>query len=93
MDTGPVDSHLALGINARDKDRVTYRKKVTCAPIFAQDVGRVENMTDQDKGFAGDQFVRYYFGPNAAGYNWTYQYNLRSWLNRFDYSLQYVSPF
>jgi hypothetical protein len=33
MDTGPLDSHLHLGINAPGFDRVTYRRRVTCAPV------------------------------------------------------------
>lgn len=33
MDTGHVDSHEVLGINAPPTDRITYRKVTTCSPI------------------------------------------------------------
>ena len=33
LDSGPIDSTLDLGINARPKDRITLRKSLTCAPI------------------------------------------------------------
>ncbi|KAF8855010.1 hypothetical protein BDZ45DRAFT_757737 [Acephala macrosclerotiorum] len=35
MDTGPIDSHDILGLNAKKEDRVTYRRITTCAPINA----------------------------------------------------------
>jgi hypothetical protein len=35
VDTGYVDSDLHLGINARASDRISFRKKLTCAPINA----------------------------------------------------------
>jgi hypothetical protein len=33
MDSGPLDSILHLGINTPKSDRVTYRRRVTCAPV------------------------------------------------------------
>jgi hypothetical protein len=32
-DTGPINSHYHLGINAAKGNRVTYRKVTTCAPL------------------------------------------------------------
>lgn len=33
MDTGPIDSHHALGINFPKTDRITYRRVATCSPL------------------------------------------------------------
>ncbi|PLB43270.1 hypothetical protein P170DRAFT_514532 [Aspergillus steynii IBT 23096] len=33
MDTGMLDSHVHLGLNAPPKDRIFYRKNATCAPL------------------------------------------------------------
>lgn len=33
MDTGSVDSHVALGINTPGKDRLTYRRMTSCSPL------------------------------------------------------------
>lgn len=93
MDTGPVDSHWVLGINAPEKDRVTIRRKTTCAPIYARDWIKIENFTEGDQGFEGDRFIRYYMGKSGddtVTQNWTYQYNARSWVGRYYYTLEYV---
>ena len=44
MDTGPVDSHTMLGINTPVKERLTYRRVTTCAPLTTE--GFVDNITD-----------------------------------------------
>lgn len=62
MDTGPIDSHLVLGINAPE-DRVTYRRKVTCAPANNTSFGRLEYSTGEDGGLLGSRYQRSYYGP------------------------------
>lgn len=37
MNTGPLDSHSNLGVNAPESDRVTYQKQVTCSPISTKE--------------------------------------------------------
>ncbi|KAH6977783.1 hypothetical protein EDB82DRAFT_557180 [Fusarium venenatum] len=37
-DTGMLDSHTHLGVNARTEDRVNFRKKVTCSPVNVDDL-------------------------------------------------------
>jgi hypothetical protein len=37
MDTGSVDSHVALGINTPWKDRLTYRRMTSCSPLNTED--------------------------------------------------------
>lgn len=33
LDTGQLDSHAMLGLNAAPKDRITYRRVTTCTPL------------------------------------------------------------
>ncbi|KAK1020104.1 hypothetical protein LTR33_019218, partial [Friedmanniomyces endolithicus] len=41
MDTGLMDSNDALGLNSPKRERITYRKVTTCAPIhIGQNYGR-----------------------------------------------------
>lgn len=90
MDTGPIDSHFGLGINAPRADRVTFRKKTTCAPLNSTDVGRIENVTIADTAVADDQFYRYYYGPLEGLSNFTYEYYPRAVFANVGYGLKYV---
>jgi hypothetical protein len=38
LDSGMLDSHTHLGVNARAEDRVNFRKKVTCSPVNVDDL-------------------------------------------------------
>ena len=40
LDSGMVDSHIHLGINARPEDRVAFRKSLTCSVIKQADYKR-----------------------------------------------------
>lgn len=89
MDTGPIDSHHILGLNAPKKDRVTYRKKTTCAPFSTEGLYRLENATDPVAAQRGDQFVRYYLGPNMrSGNNYTFEYSFHKYLGNSGYTLK-----
>ncbi|KZF21368.1 hypothetical protein L228DRAFT_262392 [Xylona heveae TC161] len=85
MDTGLIDSHDVLGVNAPEYDRVEFRKSTTCAPLHFKEFNRVEN--DTNFGVAGDQFERLYMGPVNQVSNWTFQYNLHAPLDGFGYEL------
>ncbi|KAI9699287.1 MAG: hypothetical protein M1836_002897 [Candelina mexicana] len=88
MDTGPIDSHEMLGINAPQRDRITYRKVTTCAPIHTAGFVQLENYTAENgKGVPGDQFQRFYYGPFRNGSNETYFYNTHAYIDNFGYDL------
>jgi hypothetical protein len=83
MDTGLVDSHSDLGINARPENRIKYRRVTTCAPIHAKQWVQVVNVTNIG------QVINVDAGPTNAG-NYTFSYNLRSGSDGFGYSLRFV---
>lgn len=74
FDSGYLDSHLDLGINAKPGDRIKFRKNLTCAPVPTE--GFCSGLLDTSQ--AGDptalsvssnsnqRFVIYYYGPNPA---------------------------
>lgn len=88
MDTGPIDSAYALGVNFPKEHRVTYRKVATCSPIKTPRKYRsVWNDTNPDHIAYGDTFDRFFFGP-LAGNNWTYQYNRHAYITGYPYTLK-----
>lgn len=89
MDTGPIDSHHMLGLNAPERDRVSYRKKTTCA-LIDQDAARLENGSNPVTFPGGDtyEYERYYYGPLGNVTNYTYQYNVHSYVAGSGYGLE-----
>ncbi|KAI9716556.1 MAG: hypothetical protein M1812_005287 [Candelaria pacifica] len=91
MDTGPIDSHEMLGINAPQKNRVTYRKVTTCAPIHTSGFAQLENYTAAEGlGLPGDQIEKLYYGPLADVSNFTFFYNTHAEIDNFGYNLQSI---
>ncbi|OAP59265.1 hypothetical protein AYL99_06563 [Fonsecaea erecta] len=87
LDTGYIDSHTVLGINSRERDRISYRRVTTCAPLDAS--GRIEPNKITDSSIT---YYNYNFGPLSGGnYTWTYfevfstlgglLYSLDQWVN------------
>ena len=78
LDTGYIDSHLNLGINAPESDRVTLRKRVRCAPLESEKYKKegvngtyYGNMSNTDNSFTG-----YYYGKNRrVGSPYTYAFS------------------
>lgn len=70
FDTGLLDSHKHLGINAKASDRVNFQLSTTCAPIDISDT----YSTAADP-FAKSEFflLRVKIGTNGI-YNYTYSY-------------------
>ncbi|KAI9813762.1 MAG: hypothetical protein M1827_003552 [Pycnora praestabilis] len=89
MDTGPIDSHVMLGINAPKQDRVSYRKVTTCAPLHGKGFSEAWNATG-GIGASGDVFQRLFFGPIVNVSNYTYQYNTHAAIDGFGYELTSV---
>lgn len=94
MDTGHIDSHAVLGINTPPKDRVTYRRVTTCAPLRTKEFMSFHNVTGDNEpwGAAGDTLVMYNYGPQAQGNpswrNLTYYYNKHSLVLNDDYTVR-----
>lgn len=62
MDTGPMDSHAVFGLNAPLTDRITLRKKATCAPLDLEPYMQVSNQTVGD-GASVDEYLEFLLGP------------------------------
>lgn len=87
MDTGLIDSHYALGINAPQTDRVQYRKVSTCSPLRLNPYHALWNDTDPTHIAYRDTFDRYFLGT-ISGYNFTYEYNRHGIVENIGYSLK-----
>lgn len=105
MDTGNMSSHDDLGINTRETDRITYRRRTTCAPL--QDEGYVTwfNFSDVPddigttwQGQEGDVIDFFNFGPTRGDIynqpegknNYTFFYNQHAATTGYGYELRYV---
>jgi len=90
MDTGLLDSHEILGLDASHSDRVSVRKVATCAPVGLKQYMEIKNVTVD--GFYGpmlDVYLQYFLGPIIdTGANWTYQYNTHASLVDFGYDFE-----
>jgi hypothetical protein len=87
MDTGQMDSHDILGLDAVPAERVTLRKIATCAPLHLSPYATLVNRTLGDE--ETDEFLWVDIGEmSGADGNWTYQYDTHSsWMN-IGYDLQ-----
>ncbi|KAH8587182.1 hypothetical protein B0O99DRAFT_698889 [Bisporella sp. PMI_857] len=79
MDTGYLDSHDVLGINAIPGERIAVRKVATCAPIRAKPYMKDANVT---LGSPGEEmitpFILFEMGPLLNQTATTFEYNLLS---------------
>jgi hypothetical protein len=67
FDTGPIDTHEIFGVNAPPKDRITYRRRTTCAPLVLDDISRMEKATVGAGGGLED-VENIYAGPVNFGF-------------------------
>jgi hypothetical protein len=80
MDTGLLDSHADLGINAPPQHRILFRRMTTCAPIHA-----TQWATSQNESQVG--LVTYInAGPNPP-WNYTFSYAHHAGIDGFGYNL------
>jgi hypothetical protein len=71
FDTGLLDSHEHLGINARKKDRVRYRWKSTCTPLkLSENMYKIKNESES-KGTV--LRVNFTLGP-SSGHDYTFSW-------------------
>jgi hypothetical protein len=92
LDTGPLDSHSDLGINAPPKDRVTYQKINVCSPIHSTRFAMVVNANETDEAYywpPDTQLQQFYFGPiYETNFSYTFEYSDWAPLDGFGYDIQ-----
>lgn len=88
MDTGPLDSHSILGLNANPSERITLRKVAACVPIIAYPYAVVVNQS-VDGGLEVDRFIQVAMGP-VPGTNFTYEYDTHAISALTGYVLEYA---
>lgn len=88
MDTGPINSHDDLGIDAIPSERVTLRKVASCAPMHMKPYSTIQNITIGGGDYV-DEFLQLNIGEFAgASGNWTFEYNLHASLVNIGYDIQ-----
>ncbi|KAL8932888.1 MAG: hypothetical protein Q9211_006072 [Gyalolechia sp. 1 TL-2023] len=81
MDSGLIDSHEMLGINAKTSDRVQYRKVTTCSVLRTQEYAYEFNSS-------GQQLIRYNYGTMFDdNKSYTFEYNTNDVLGNSGYTL------
>ena len=92
LDTGHINSHSDLGLNAPPEDRFTVRKVTTCAPITTVGYSTSHHPTNS----TADDYVEYYYGPyfflqRSQPYSYRYQSHLeRNTRNAYQNTLDYT---
>lgn len=87
MDTGPLDSHEILGIDAIPSERVTLRKVATCAPLHMSPYATLKNVTIGN-GIV-DEYLQVNIGEmSETNGNWTYEYDIHASFVNIGYDLQ-----
>lgn len=81
MDTGLLDSHADLGVNAPPEHRILFRRVTTCAPVNGTQWVTVEN--DPVRGPI--DYVN--AGPSPPLWNYTFLYPRRAGGDGFGYTL------
>lgn len=66
LDTGYIDSHELLGLNAPFDERIIFRTVLQCAPLVTE--GYARNISTSD-----GNFTSYNYGPTAYDANYTYK--------------------
>lgn len=93
LDSGLIDSHADLGLNARKSQRVQYRKVTTCSPLNINGYTQELNDTDtRDISFNDTLFI-YVFGSVTDGLNqtnYTFRYDPKPPVATTGYSLTYA---
>lgn len=69
LDSGFLDSHRDLGINAPENERFLYRRVAQCAPLRTEGFKSSYNATEDRS------YTRYYYGKANDAFNHTYQYS------------------
>jgi hypothetical protein len=91
MDTGLIDSHTDLGINAPTHERVQIRKVTTCAPLHVRNFTTVLTGNQTDMVMPDDYFweIQYgnIFAAGTIATNYTFSFNPHAVMDNFGYSI------
>ncbi|KAL8687209.1 MAG: hypothetical protein Q9218_006557 [Villophora microphyllina] len=87
IDSGLLDSFHVLGINAPTSQRIQYRKLTTCSPIHMKDYHDVLNDTDPSQIAYGDTLININLGEIVGVSNYTFRYNLHTFVDNIGYQL------
>lgn len=68
FDTGELDTFNTFGVNSPPNERLTYRRLTTCAPIYLDDIRKVETVVDKSRGIT-EEVENIYAGPTRSGYS------------------------
>lgn len=68
FDTGELDTFKMFGINTAPEDRVSYRRVTTCAPLYLDDIRKVETVRNELLGTT-EEVENIYAGPVKSGYS------------------------
>ncbi|KAF2138635.1 uncharacterized protein K452DRAFT_204656, partial [Aplosporella prunicola CBS 121167] len=94
LDSGHINSHTHLGINAPPQHRFTFRQLTACAPLKTDAYSLLRN--DSDNVF-GAPYTEYYYGPPTTNQtNYTYAFPLKtpaSSTNPNDYTLAHLAAY
>lgn len=107
MDTGYIDTHKHLGMNARPQDRFSLRLTTHCAPLKTEGFSETVNTVNTENNQTVRTFRLNYGALGSGDYhkNYTYQFPINQttvWLDSdwtngpshsTDYTLGYVLPF
>lgn len=89
MDTSPINSHHALGINFPKVDRITFRRVKTYSPLRTlTKYHTVLNETNPRYLTYGNTYDHFLFWPATESVNYTYRYNRQSIAQEYAYSLK-----
>jgi hypothetical protein len=87
MDSGMIDSHATLGLNAAKENRVLYRRKSTCAPVVTRDP-----YAELIPGlYPGEEYALYHYGDIVfSTLNYTYLLSTYAQRGPAGYILRYI---
>lgn len=68
LDTGYIDSHEHLGLNAPFDERVIFRTVLQCAPLVTE--GYTDDISNTST--PAENYTAYYYGPDRFGQNYTF---------------------
>jgi hypothetical protein len=92
MDSGLIDSHFALGINAPTHERVQFRMVTTCAPLHVKNFTTILTGNETKQVLPEDYLWELQYGnisTNTAAVttNFTFSYNPHATIDNFGYSI------
>lgn len=86
LDTGFLDSHDHLGINTKSKDRIQFRKVMSCAVIHTSD-NEISLQADSLTG-GKTQIAYWLLGPIQGVSNYTFSYAARNVGSNIGYTVK-----